>query len=140
MSIPPCTPPCTSNVSASTLNSLLIPTFLQGMTTTQQNAFINATTSAANTFRLQVVKFIGDIAGAKRQLANRRTVCNVKIPWTVSNPPLWLNQNVQASYYDYMVVNITGFAYIAGRVLRYFRNQKTCSVNRANGFAYCTST
>lgn len=135
-----CIPPCTTNISPQSLNTLLIPTFLQGMSTSQQDAFINATTSVATTFRNQVIKFIGDIAYAKKQLANRRTVCNIKIAWSVSNPPLWLNQTVQANYYDFMIVNTTGFAYIAGRVLNYFRNQKKCSINRSNGFSYCVAT
>jgi hypothetical protein len=132
-----CSTTCTPDISATTLNISLIPTFLQGMTTAQQLAFIQASTKAARVFRDQVAKFYGKIANAKSQLSKRRAVCPLKIPWSVSNPPLIVNQNSQAGYYNFFIGSRTGFAYIMGAVLNYFRNQRDCNQRLSDGQATC---
>lgn len=136
-SIPGCPNPCAPNISASTLNSRLIPTFLQGMSTAQQCAFVEASTKAAKIFRAQVLKFYGKIANAKRQQAARRTVCPVKIPWAVSNPPLIVNQSSQAAYFDFFIGSRKGFAFIMGKVLAYLRKQRICKQRLNDGRSIC---
>lgn len=136
-SLPGCPNPCAPNISASTLNTRLIPTFLQGMTQAQQTAFVEASTRAAQVFRAQVAKFLGQINNAKRQQSARRTVCPVKIPWTVSNPPLVINQCSQSAYFDFFIGARTGFAFIMGKVLAFLRKQRICQQRLKDGRATC---
>lgn len=136
-SIPGCPNPCSPDISASVLNTRLIPTFLQGMTKAQQCAFIEASTRAAKIFRAQAAKFLGQIANAKRQLGARRTVCPVKVAWTVSNAPLIVNQRSQAAYYDFFIGGRTGFAFILGKVLAVLRKQRICRQRLNDGRAIC---
>ena len=136
-SIPGCPNPCAPNISASSLNSQLIPTFLQGMSSSQQCAYIEASTNSATIFRAQVAKFLGQIANAKRQLSARRTVCPVRIPWSVSNPPLIVNQRSQANYYDFFIGARTGFAFIMGKVLAFLRKQRICRQRLKDGRSIC---
>jgi hypothetical protein len=136
-SIPGISNVCAPNITPSTLNSVLIPTFLQGMTQTQQKVFINASTQAASLFRSQALRFLSSIKNSQKQLSQKRLTCPFKVPWSVSSAPLNVNQYAQVNYLNFFMGNRTGFAYILGEVLSFFRKQKRCNQMIANGQGTC---
>jgi hypothetical protein len=129
---------CVPNISADSLNTRLIPTFLNGMTKLQQTAYINASTSAANLFRNQVIDFITKLTIAKKQQVKKRFVCPLKVVWSVTNSPLQINHESLVNYYDFMINSKTDFAFIASTVLATMRAKKTCNINKQNGLANCS--
>jgi len=137
--LPNCTNPCAPDLSAQSLNNLLVPTNLQSMSAAQRCAYVEMSNSRATTLRNQIVTFIGKAANAKRQLSKRRFTCPYRVPWTTSTSPLIINQRSLANYYDLMVTSNAGFAYIARCVLTFLRRQRKCKINQQNGFADCSN-
>jgi len=132
-------PGCNTAIAPATINSLIVPTFMQGLTAAEQAAYVNATTQAAQTFRTQALQFYAAGFKANQQLGKRLTTCPFSIPWAVSTPPIVLNQQSMSGYYSYFVTGSvnTGFAYILRLVITYFKQQARCETIRKNGGSGC---
>lgn len=107
------------------LDTLLIPTFLRGLSTSQQITRALANTSQAITFRRQVQAFkyrVQQIFDARPQSSNPNTYT---IPWSVPNGPLVINVYSLFNYYTRLNSTPTsGFPLISSKVMN-------CLINTA---------
>jgi len=110
--------------TASSLNTLLIPTFLQNLTNTQICNFLNSGSKNPNLFLSQVNQFTLQLRLAKRYTAQRKCFCPYRIPWSTSTNPLIIPQKSLTDYFNFLPGSNTGFAYIWRQSLQTILNNR----------------
>jgi hypothetical protein len=130
---------CKQNICPHELNILLVPTFLQGMSKAHICAYIDACTSKSNIFKSQVVNFYQKMGLSKQYTAERKCYCPTKVEWSVSNPPLIIQQMALCSYYNFATTGgeNTGFAYILRKVLENIKKTNICKQMIQDGKECC---
>ena len=128
---------CKNIICPSELNILLVPTFLQGMNASQICAFIEACTTKSKIFKQQVALFWQKMSLAKKYTAERKCYCSTKVEWTVSNPPLIIQQLPLCNYYNFSICDNTGFAFILRKVLDCIKKNKICRQMVQDGKQCC---
>lgn len=110
------------------LDSLLVPTFLSGLSQQQQCAIVQGSSAAAKNFRK---KSLLVLAAAKKAFdAKLRNTCsaNFVVPYTVSGGnPLIINWCSMADYFCHLQgAPAPGFPYLLSKALSYERDLKKC--------------
>jgi hypothetical protein len=109
------------------LDSLLLPTFLRGLTQAQQCASVTSNSSAARNFRKKSQQVVW--AAKKAFDARLRGTCsaNFVVPYTVSSGTLVVNWCSMADYFCHLQgAPVPGFPFVLSKALAFERNSKKC--------------
>jgi hypothetical protein len=105
------------NISPFTLNVLLIPTFLQGLSNCKISEFIDSDNIGSNILKNQVLRFYGKMKLSKQYSANRKIYSYTSVEWTTSNS-LIISQSLLTEYFNFATTtsNHTGFVFILVKI------------------------
>ena len=105
------------NISPFTLNVLLIPTFLEGLSNYKISEFIDSDNIGSNILKNQVLRFYGKMKLSKQYSAERKIYSYTSVEWTTSNS-LIISQSSLTEYFNFATTtnNHTGFVFILVKI------------------------
>lgn len=112
-------------LSSSQLDTILVPTFLRGLTLSQQVAILEQPSS--KTFRRQALELY--VASHKAYRAKQKGSCyaNYRVPWAIPSGSLVISWCSMASYYCHLISTATsGFHLLFEKIKIIEKNSRRC--------------
>ena len=128
---------CRNIILASTLNILLVPTFLKDLSYPEICSFIESCSKESRLFVQQVISFQRKMKLAKSYTADRKCYCSTLVEWSVEDSPLIIDQYSLANYYDFVACNNKDFAFILRKVMNSVLQKKICRQMIQDGKQCC---